>query len=92
MPRCITSRRERRCELIAEGFRKMDIYRWRSLDRMKEYHIEGFNLWDEEYKSYVNASGQSLLVVEGRSWSSSRQNQRIEKVGKIPSSNGGQSQ
>lgn len=58
-------RRERRCELIAEGFRKMDIYRWRSLDRMKEYHIEGFNLWDEEYKSYVNASGQSLLVVEG---------------------------
>lgn len=58
-------RRERRSELIAEGFRKMDLYRWRSLDRMKDYHVEGFNLWDEQYDLYVNNKGESLLVAEG---------------------------
>ena len=45
-------RRERRCEFIAEGMRKNDLYRWRSLDRMKDYIVEGFNLWDENYKLY----------------------------------------
>lgn len=45
-------RRERRSELIAEGFRLDDLYRWRALDRMKEYHQEGFNLWDEQYEMY----------------------------------------
>ncbi len=40
-------RRERRCELMAEGLRMMDLKRWRSLDRLIEnpYHIEGFKLW-----------------------------------------------
>lgn len=28
-------RRERRCEFIAEGMRKDDLLRWRSLDKMK---------------------------------------------------------
>ena len=58
-------RRERRGELIAEGFRKMDLYRWRSLDRMKNYHIEGFNLWDEQYKDYVDSKGNSQLLADG---------------------------
>lgn len=59
-------RRERRCEFIAEGFRKMDLYRWRSLDRMKNYHVEGFNLWDEQYSLYVDEkTGGSQLVAEG---------------------------
>lgn len=42
-------RRERRCELMAEGFRPMDIRRWRSMDQMidKPYHILGMNLWEE---------------------------------------------
>lgn len=41
-------RRERRCELMAEGFRPMDIQRWRSMDQMieKPYHILGMNLWE----------------------------------------------
>ncbi len=51
-PTLYNIRRERRSELIAEGLRLNDLYRWRSLDRMKNYHIEGFNLWDEQYKLY----------------------------------------
>lgn len=47
-------RRERRSEFIAEGRRLDDLYRWRSLDMMKNYQIEGFNYWDENYKNYPN--------------------------------------
>jgi hypothetical protein len=45
-------RRERRSEFVAEGMRLRDLYRWRSLDNMKNYIVEGFNLWDENYKLY----------------------------------------
>lgn len=45
-------RRERRSEFIAEGLRLDDLYRWRALDKMKNYIVEGFNLWDENYKLY----------------------------------------
>ena len=40
-------RRERRCELMDEGFRTMDLRRWRAMDQMitTPYHIEGFKLW-----------------------------------------------
>ena len=44
-------RRERRCELAGEGFRMEDLLRWRAMDQVKNYHIEGINLWDEIYKS-----------------------------------------
>lgn len=44
-------RRERRSEFIAEAMRKDDLYRWRSLDMMKNYQTEGFNFWDEAYKN-----------------------------------------
>lgn len=42
-------RRERRCELMGEGFRRADIRRWRSMDQMinTPYHILGMNLWDK---------------------------------------------
>lgn len=42
-------RRERRCELMAEGFRPADIRRWRSMDQMinTPYHILGMNLWEK---------------------------------------------
>lgn len=41
-------RRERRCELMAEGFRPADIMRWRSCDQLinNPYHILGMNLWE----------------------------------------------
>lgn len=38
-------RRERRCELIAEGLRLDDLKRWRALDMMVNYQPEGINLW-----------------------------------------------
>ena len=45
-------RRERRCEFIAEGIRLDDLKRWRALDKMINYQVEGMNLWDEMYKIY----------------------------------------
>ena len=40
-------RRERRMELMAEGFRWMDLTRWRAMDQMVTtgYHIEGIHIW-----------------------------------------------
>jgi len=40
-------RRERRCELMCDGLRNMDLRRWRAMDQMinTPYHIEGFKLW-----------------------------------------------
>ena len=43
-------RRERRCEFYAEGMRLDDLKRWRSLDNMRNYWVEGINLWTEMYK------------------------------------------
>jgi hypothetical protein len=65
-------RRERRCELMAEGFRDMDLKRWRAMDQMisEPYHIEGFNLWDEMYDwDWFKFRGQSKLK-EGENVSS----------------------
>jgi len=49
-------RRERRSEFIAEGFRYMDLKRWRAMDQMIQtpYHIEGFKLWGPMQKWYTN--------------------------------------
>jgi len=46
-PTLYNIRRERRCELMADGLRWMDLKRWRALDQMinTPYHIEGFKLW-----------------------------------------------
>jgi hypothetical protein len=40
-------RRERRCEFICEGFRNMDLRRWRAMDQLitTPYHMEGIKLW-----------------------------------------------
>ncbi|WP_172914804.1 RagB/SusD family nutrient uptake outer membrane protein [Capnocytophaga canis] len=54
-------RRERRCEFIAEGMRWNDLKRWRSLDQVKNYVIEGFNLWDSMYTNYKNKEGETVL-------------------------------
>ena len=57
-------RRERRCELMAESLRWMDLRRWRSLDQMIDtpYHIEGFKLWGSMKEWYKNEDGSSRLV------------------------------
>lgn len=40
-------RRERRCEFYAEGMRLDDLKRWRALDNMRNYQVEGMNLWND---------------------------------------------
>ncbi|GBU08796.1 membrane protein [Bacteroidales bacterium] len=61
-------RRERRNELMSEGRRMNDLLRWRAMDMVKDYVIEGFNLWDEAYKAPIyNNDGVSLLISDGSS-------------------------
>ena len=40
---CEEIRRERRVELVSEGFRMADLKRWRALDQVKDVHVQGFN-------------------------------------------------
>lgn len=68
-------RRERRCEMLAEGVRYMDLCRWRSMDQLMTtpYHIEGFHLWNTPmerwYDKGVNPDTgkmESHLVANGK--------------------------
>lgn len=68
-------RRERRCEFIGEGFRLDDLYRWRSLDQLNGYQLEGCKIfgpmkslfgdnlvYDNADQSKNNVSSPSLSV------------------------------
>lgn len=57
-------RRERRCELLAEGLRYMDLCRWRAMDQMKNvpYHVEGIHLWNTPMQDWYNAAD---LISDG---------------------------
>lgn len=57
-------RRERRCELMAEGLRYMDLCRWRSMDQMVNtpYHVEGMHLWNTPMQNWYNAAD---LISDG---------------------------
>lgn len=59
-------RRERRCELMAEGLRWMDLARWRSYDQMMDepYHVEGFHLWNTPMQQWYDSS---ILIADGGS-------------------------
>ncbi|HRV90193.1 MAG TPA: RagB/SusD family nutrient uptake outer membrane protein [Prolixibacteraceae bacterium] len=60
-------RRERRCELMAEGMRFFDLKRWRALDQLKTnpYIIEGMKLWGPMQNWYKNTDGTSKLIEAG---------------------------
>ncbi len=65
-------RRERRCELASEGFRWDDLHRWRAMDQVKNYQIEGVNFWDKMYEKYDIAgkdNGSSESVVSAKALS-----------------------
>lgn len=64
-PLLFNIRRERRCELIQEGFRMGDLKRWRALDKIKNTPIEGFKLWGPMKKWYDTPDGGSKLVPQG---------------------------
>lgn len=66
-------RRERRCEMIEEGLRMMDLRRWRALDQVNGYQVEGVNLWGSDLKDAYpkldkdqKPTGESLLIPEGQ--------------------------
>ena len=65
-PTLYNIRRERRSEFIAEGMRKDDLYRWRSLDKMKDFYVEGFNFWEEnaQLPAYQEDLKNGLKVSE----------------------------
>jgi hypothetical protein len=60
-------RRERRCELMAEGLRYKDLRRWRSMDQMitASYHIEGFKLWGPMKDWYNTGADGSTILIYG---------------------------
>lgn len=72
-PTLYNIRRERRGELAAEGFRFRDLKRWRALDLMQNYIVEGFNLWDENYTLYSDPEN-SLTVIDLKQKGSSNPN------------------
>lgn len=61
-PTLYNIRRERRCELMAEGLRYMDLCRWRAMDQLmtSPYHVEGFHLWNTPMESWYTD-----LVADG---------------------------
>ncbi len=63
-PTLYNIRRERRSELMVEGFRYMDLKRWRAMDQMTTtpYHIEGFKLWGPMERWYDLPNGGTKLV------------------------------
>ena len=86
-------RRERRVELMSEGSRMRDLKRWRSLDKVQNYQVEGFKLWGGEIeKMYVDEkTGESLLIPEGTSGKqpnvSSRENGPYFRINQIIKNN-----
>lgn len=60
-------RRERRLELIAEGFRFNDLKRWRALDQLatKPYLIEGVKVWGPMKKWFDDKDGVTKLIQPG---------------------------
>ncbi len=71
-PTLYNIRRERRCELMAEGLRFMDLCRWRAMDQMiaTPYHIEGIHLWNtpmETWYTNLKADGSDDANVSSNS-------------------------
>lgn len=60
-------RRERRCEFIGEGFRYDDLRRWRALEQLNGFQIEGIKIWGpmiEDYKAALGADYSKSLVYD----------------------------
>lgn len=65
-------RRERRCEMLAEGLRYMDLCRWRAMDQMitTPYFVEGIHLWNtpmEHWYTNLVADGTDKSNVSPKS-------------------------
>lgn len=58
-------RRERRCEFAGEGYRWDDLVRWRALDQVRNYQIEGANFWTtiHNYDYFKNQDRTATRIV-----------------------------
>lgn len=69
-PTLYNIRRERRDELIAEGMRWADLARWRALDQVKNYQVEGMRYWGSVYADpnspffLTDGDGNNLCKVD----------------------------
>lgn len=65
-------RRERRCELMAEGLRYMDLCRWRAMDQMMTtpYHIEGIHIWGTPMEHWYDKPEGGSTLIPGENISS----------------------
>ncbi len=52
-PTLYNIRRERRCELIGEGQRYNDLIRWRAMDQLNGFQIEGCKIWGPMQNDYA---------------------------------------
>ena len=54
-------RRERRCEMLAEALRNMDVCRWRAMDQLitSPYVPQGFHLWNTPMEHWYDNSAVS---------------------------------
>lgn len=57
-------RRERKYELAIEGLRYTDLIRWRAMDQLKDYKIEGIKIWGPMADIY-NANTESPRLKYG---------------------------
>ena len=55
-------RRERRCEFICEGFRYDDLRRWRAMDQLSGFQLEGAKIFGPMQSLFVDDEGNSLLI------------------------------
>ncbi len=71
-PTLFNIRRERRCELMAEGFRADDVRRWRAMDQMIDtpYHVLGMNVWESMYANADFLAGNDNNLKEEENVSS----------------------
>ena len=57
-------RRERRCEFIGEGFRYDDLIRWRAMDQLKGYQLEGSKIFGPMEELFKKEDGSSYLIYD----------------------------
>ena len=58
-------RRERRNEFIGEGMRMADLKRWRALDQVKGYQVQGMRYWGSIYDGTIlDADGKDRCIVD----------------------------
>lgn len=59
-------RRERRLELLGESVRMDDLKRWRALDQVKNYIVEGANFWSGMHENdFYKVDGVTVLIEPG---------------------------